>query len=171
MVEKQVWAYGKPENMMKKSITVAISFSLGISVLAYVMRPLTEEQLQQTSQLMVVGTLTKVRELSETNSTIWSGSCKLRGLEATFAVSKVFKGAFTNSTLVLHYYRWDTPFPTSDEGSAFGPDVDAPNLIFLKPSDTNQFILYLVGDGASRYAPASGQLYYAYESVRAITEK
>jgi hypothetical protein len=156
---------------MKKSIPVILLLLVGISALARGVLGWTEAELQKASQLIVVGTVTKVQGLDETNSTLWPGGTKLRGLEATFAVSKVLKGDFTNRTVVLHYYRWDTPFKTSDPGSASGPDANSPFLIYLTPTSTNQFLLYLVSDGTSRYAPTSGQLDTAYQSVRAITNK
>lgn len=107
---------------MKKLIAILLLSAFSIAALARTVRLWTEAELQQASQLVVVGTVIKVKELSEINSTIWPGQCKLRGLEATFTVSKVLKGDFTNSTVVLHYYRWDTPFPTSDLASAIGTD-------------------------------------------------
>jgi hypothetical protein len=93
------------------------------------------------------------------------GRSKLLGLEATFAVSEVLRGDYTNRTIVLHYYRWETPFKTFDPLSASGTDVNSPALIFLTPTDTNKFLLYLVGDGPTRYAPASGQLDSARQAV------
>jgi hypothetical protein len=151
---------------MKKTMLIAMAMLIGLSVLSRVILPWSQAKLESAAQLIVVGRVIQVRELNETNTTLWPGRCKLRGLEATFAVSNVLKGEFTNRTVVLHYYRWDTPFETSDPGSNFGTDIDSPYLIYLTPADTNQFILYLVGDGTSRYAPASGQLDTAYESVR-----
>jgi hypothetical protein len=70
----------------------------------------------------------------------------------------------------LHYYRWDTPYKTSDPASAIGSDANSPSLIYLTPTNTNKFILYLVSDGASRYAPVSGQLDTAYEAVRVFAD-
>ena len=156
---------------MKISTTIVILLLAGVSALARIIQPWTEAELQKASQFIVVGSVTKVQDLDETNSTLWPGRTKLRGLEATFAVSKVLKGDFTSHTVILHYYRWDNFLETSDAGSVFGPDVNSPFLIYLTPTSTNQFLLYLVSDGASRYAPASGQLDTAYQSVRAITSK
>jgi hypothetical protein len=151
---------------MKKIIPIFILLLAGISALARAIVPWTEAELQKASQLVMIGTVTNVRDLDEVNTVLWPGRTKLLGVEATFAVSKVLKGDFTNRTVVLHYYRWDTPFKTSDIGSAIGPDPNSPGLIYLTPNNTNQFLLYLVSDGASRYAPASGQIDLAGYAVR-----
>ena len=151
---------------MKKLILIVLLSLAGISAFPRAVRLWSEQELQAASQLIVIGTVTNVTDLNEINNTLWPGGCKLRGLEATFVVSKVLKGEFTNHTVVLHYYRWDTPFPTSDPGSTMGPDVNSPELIYLTPKSTNEFVLFLIDDGPSRYAPASGQLDTAGESVR-----
>jgi hypothetical protein len=156
---------------MKKSIPIIILLLVGISALSRVVRGWGEAALQKTSQLIVIGTVTSVRDLDETNTVLWPGSGKLLGIEATFAVSKVLKGDFTNRTVVLHYYRWDTSYKTSDPGSASASDANSPSLIYLTPINTNQFLLYLVSDGALRYAPVSGQLDSAYEAVREFRKK
>ena len=153
----------------KKSIPIIVLLLVGISVLARVVVPWTEAELQKASQLIVVGTVTKVQDLDEVNTTLWPGRSKLLGLEATLVVSKVLKGDFTNRTVILHYYRWETPFPTSSLESTIGTDVNSPGLIYLTLTNTNQFLLYLVSDGTSRYAPASGQLDSAQDAVRIFT--
>ena len=156
---------------MKKLIPIILLLLVGTSVFARIVRMWTEEELQKYSQLIVIGTVTSVRDLDETNTVLWPGGTKLLGVEATFEISKVLKGDFTNRTLVLHYYRWDTPYKTSDPASANGDDVDSPVLIYLTPTNKNQFLLYLVRDGASRYAPVSGQLDTAYQAVRVFQKK
>ena len=156
---------------MRKSIPIILSLLIGLSIFARGVRLWTQDDLQKASQLIVIGTVTSVRDLDETNSVLWPGSSKLLGVEATFAVSKVIEGDFTNRTVLLHYYRWDTPYKTSDLGSAIGSGVNSPRLIYLMPNDTNQFLLYLVSDGVSRYAPASGQLDSAPDSVRVFPKQ
>ncbi len=155
---------------MKKSISVALLLLVGISAFSRAVRVWTDADLETASQLIVIGSLSNVRDLDEVNAGLWQGRNKLLGLEATFEVSKVLKGNFTNRTVVLHYYRWDTPYKTSDAGSSIGSDVNSPGLIYLNPTNTNHFILYLVKDGASRYAPASGQLDSASVAVRVVAE-
>ena len=151
---------------MKKFILIAIALLAGLPAWSRVVQPWSRAKLESAAQLIVAGKVIQVQELNETNTTLWPGRCKLRGLEAIFAVSNVLKGDFTNRTVTLHYYRWDTPFDTSAQESALGTDVNSPSLIYLSPANTNQLVLYLVSDGASRYAPASGQLDTAYQSVR-----
>jgi hypothetical protein len=126
----------------------------------------SDAELMAASDLVVVGRPIKVEDLDEVNTVLWPGNNKLLGIEATFAVSKVLKGDFTNRTVVLHYYRWENRYKTSDMESAIGSDVNSPGLIYLTPTNTNQFLLYLVSDGASRYAPASGQLDSAGCSIK-----
>lgn len=149
---------------MKKLIPIILLLLVGTSVSARIVRMWTEEELQKYSQL--IGTVTSVRDLDETNTVLWPGGSKLLGVEATFEISKVLKGDYTNRTVVLHYYRWDTPYRTSDPASANGDDINSQVLIYLTPTNNNQFVLYLVGDGASRYAPVSGQFDTAYQAVR-----
>lgn len=127
-----------------------------------------DAELLAASDLVVIGQPIKVQDLNEVNTVLWSGRSKLLGVEATFAVSKVLKGDFTNRTVVLHYYRWENSYKTSDPASAIGLDVNSPGLIYLTPTDTNQFLLYLLRDGASRYAPASGQLDSSGYSVKPL---
>jgi hypothetical protein len=156
---------------MKQSIPIILLLFVGISAWSRVVRLWTEADLQNASQLIVIGTVANVKDVDEVNTVLWPGRCKLLGVEATFAVSKVLKGDFTNRTVVLHYYRWNTPYKTFDSESAIGPDVNSPFLIYLTPTNTNRFILYLVSAGASRYAPTSGQLDSAADAVRVFADR
>ena len=117
--------------------------------------------MQEASDLIVVGTLAKVQDLDETNSVLWPRS-KFRGVEATFAASKVLKGDPTTRTVVLHYYRFETEWGSPPNGPCF---------LNLTPTDTNQFILYLVRDGVSRFAPVSGQVDPSVDAVRVFHPK
>jgi len=112
--------------------------------------------MQKAAQLIVVGTVADVRDLDETNTVLWP-SCKFVGVEAAFAVAQVLKGDFTNRTVALHYYRFDPQH--------FRPP-NGPSFLDLKTGDTNRFLLYLVADGASRFAPVSGQLDPSLDAVR-----
>ncbi len=148
---------------------------LGLALLAFNLsghargvRLWNDAELKAASDLVVVGRLIKVQDLDEVNTVLWPGSNKLLGVEATFSVSKVLKGDFTNHTVILHYYRWENRYKTSDVESAIGSDANSPFLIYLKPTNTNPFLLYLVGDGALRYAPASGQLDGAGRSIEPL---
>jgi hypothetical protein len=143
-----------------------VAFNLSAYARAY--RSWSDAELMAASDLVVVGRPIKVKDLDEVNTMLWSGNNKLLGVEATFAVSNVLKGDFTNRTVVLHYYRWESSYKTSDPMSAIGYGVNCPFLIYLTPTDTNQFLLYLASDGASRYAPASGQLDGATHSIKPL---
>ena len=144
---------------MKPKILLCLALvAFGLSSQARGVRLWSNDELMAASDLIVVGQLIKVRDLDEVNTVLWSGNNKLLGVEATFAVSKVLKGDFTNRTVVLHYYRWENHFKTSDAESAIGSDVNSPGLIYLTPTNTSQFLLYLVSDEASRYAPLPDNL-------------
>jgi hypothetical protein len=146
---------------MKKSISIVLLLLVGMSVFARVIRVWTEAEMHKAAQLVVVGKVTDVRDLNETNTVLWP-SCKFRGVEATFAVSKVLRGDFTNSTVILHYYRFEPPHFCPPNGPCF---------LDLTTADTNQFLLYLVPDGASRFAPVSGQLDPSLDAVRVFHPK
>jgi hypothetical protein len=154
--------------MNSKLILCLALVAFNLSLHARGVRLWSDAQLLDASDLVVVGQPIKVKDLDEVNTVLWPGRNKLLGVEATFAVSKVLKGDFTNHTIVLHYYRWENPYKTSDKESAIGSDVNSPFLIYLTPTNTNQFLLYLVSDGASRYAPASGQLDSAGCSIKPL---
>jgi hypothetical protein len=159
-------------NEYRNLLPIILLLLVGISAFARAVRSWTEDELRNASQLIVIGTVTSVRDLDETNTVLWPGETKLLGVEATFAVSKVLKGGSNTRKVVLHYYRWDNPVKTSDPASAMGRDVNSPVLIFLTPTtNTKQYLLYLVSDGSSRYAPASGQLDTAYQAVRVYSTK
>jgi hypothetical protein len=146
---------------MKKSIPSVLLLLVGISAFARIVHIWTEAEMQKAAQLVVVGTVANVRDLDETNTVLWP-SCKFVGVEATFTVSKVLKGDFTNRTVRLHYYRFDPLHFCPPNGRSF---------IDLTSTETNQFLLYLVSDGAARYAPVSGQLDPALDAVRVFRPK
>jgi hypothetical protein len=146
---------------MKKSIPIVLLLLVGASALARVIHVWTEAEMQKAAQLVVIGTVSDVRDLEETNAVLWP-SCKFVGVEATFAVSKILKGDFTNRTVVLHYYRFDPPHYSPPNG---------PSFLDLTNSDTNQFIMYLAPDGVSRFAPVSGQLDPSMDAVRVFHPK
>lgn len=144
---------------MKTLITITLLSAFSIAALARVIVPWTKERMEKASDLVVVGNVTRVRDLDETNITLWPG-CKFIGVEATFAVSKVFKGDTTNRCVILHYYRFDRVIPPN-----------APCFLNLRSTDTNRFLLYLVRDGVGRYSPVSGQIDPSVDAVRVFPAK
>jgi hypothetical protein len=146
---------------MKKRIPIVLLLLVGISAFARAIHVWTEAEMQKAAQLVVIGSVSDVRDLAETNTVLWP-SCKFVGVEATFSISKVLKGDLTNSTVILHYYRFDPPHFCPPNGPCF---------LDLTPGDTNQFLLYLVPDGVSRFAPVSGQLDPSLDSVRVFHPK
>jgi hypothetical protein len=162
---------------MKKQSSIGILLSIFcITTLARIVVPWTDDKMRAASDLIVVGTVSQVRDLDETNTALLPG-IQLRGVETSFKVFEIFKGAptkysvllqkygsagyadlspaDTNFTVVLHHYRFDGVIPPN-----------SPSLVVLSPADTNQYLLYLVKDGSTRYAPVSGQLDPAADAVR-----
>jgi hypothetical protein len=145
---------------MKKTIPIVILLvALSITAFARFFRVWTAAEMQKASDLIVVGTVSQVRDLNETNTVLWPG-WRFPGVETSFTVSKVLKGDFTNHTVVLHHYRFDHVIPPN-----------CPCFVILSPTNTNQFLLYLVRDGTARFAPVSGQLDPAADAVRIYTGK
>jgi hypothetical protein len=154
---------------MKAKIILSIALvAFNLSLHARGVRLWSNAELMAASDMVVISQPIEVKDLDEVNTVLWPGENKLLGVEATFAVATILKGDFTNRTVVLHYYRWENSYKTSDPASAFGSDVNSPGLIYLTPTDTSQFLFYLVSDGASRYAPASGQLDCAGCSIQRL---
>lgn len=139
------------------SIAIAL-FASAISTLARPIHVWSEAEMQQASDLIVIGTIANVRDLHETNAKLWP-NFKFRSVETTFTLSKVLKGDITNRTVVLHHYRFDPPNFIPPNGPCF---------LDLKAADTNQFLLYLVRDGAARFSPVSGQLDPSMDAVRPL---
>jgi hypothetical protein len=146
---------------MKKSMAIVLLLLISVSAFARIFRIWKEAEMQKASQLIVIGKVVNVRDSGETNA-VMCPPCKVLGVEATFAVSKVLKGDFTNNTVVLHYYRFDPSSCSLDDG---------PSFLNLTPTNTNQFLLYLVSDGASRYAPVSGQIDPSLDAVRVFRQQ
>jgi hypothetical protein len=147
--------------MKKRTHILILLLGFSISAFARLFHVWTEAEMRKASDLIVIGKVSQVEDIDETNTVLWPGY-KFRGVKATFAVSQVLKGDFTNHTVVLHYYRFDPPH--------FSP-INGPDFIELAAGDTNQFLLYLVPDGVSRFAPVSGQLDPAMDAVRVLHPK
>jgi hypothetical protein len=124
----------------------------GQSAYARTIRVPDDAELLNRSDLVVIGQPIRVKALDESNALGWahvpgSVNIKFRGVETTFKVSFVLKGALTNGQIVLHHYR--------DE---WGSPPNGPTLVSFTPNGTNEYLLYLIKDGADRYAPVAGQL-------------
>ncbi len=145
---------------MRKSGAILL-FAFSLSAYARLIHVWSEAEMESAADLVVIGTVANVRDLAETNATLWP-SFKFCGVETTFKVSKVLKGEYTNRTVALHHYRFDPPNFIPPNGPCF---------VNLKANDTNQFILYLVKDGPTRFAPVSGQLDPEMDAVRPLGSK
>ena len=146
---------------MRKLTLIFLLFILSLTVFARIIALWTEDKMQKASDLIVIGTVMKVADLDETNTSLWSG-LKFRGVETTFNVSKVLKGEVSGRTVVLHHYSFKAQ-------NLIPPN--APSFINLTPSDTNQYLLYLAKDGTNRFAPVSGQIDPAMDAVRKFPQK
>jgi hypothetical protein len=109
-------------------------------------RPWTDAELMDKSDLVVIATPISTRDLAETSSLGWEGGL-FRGVETTFKVLNARKGMPANDRIILHHYRTENWFPPN-----------GPGLINFTPNSTNQLMLYLMGDGTNRYAPVAGQI-------------
>jgi hypothetical protein len=100
----------------------------------------------------VVGIPIETKDLDETNSLGFFSTklfqSRFRGVETTFKVSEALKGISANK-IVLHHYR---------EEFDWGSPPNGPGLMNFNPNSTNKYVLYLVKDGADRYAPVAGQV-------------
>jgi len=144
---------------MKKRIPIVLLSILSLMVFARAIRPWTEDEMRNASDLIMVGTVAKVTDLDETNTTLWYGF-EFRGVETTFNVSKVLKGKISDHEIVLHHYRFTKYTPKN-----------GPSFLNLVVNATNQYLLYLAKDGTNRFAPVSGQIDPAVDAVKELSEK
>jgi hypothetical protein len=146
---------------MKTLFLILLLAVAGISGVARAIRPWTEEEMRRASDLIVIGTVAAVKDLPEINTNLWP-DCKYRGAEATFNVSKVIKGNYTNQSVTLHFYHIE-PRNSYPPNSPWG--------LHFTPDKTNRFLLYLVEDGPSRFAPVSGQRDPDVDAIRKVPRK
>ena len=120
-----------------------------ISASARVVIVWSDAELMQKSDLVVIARPLSTNVLDEMNFLGYAPFPSFhgfRGVETTFKVLDVLKGMPINDHIVLHHYLEDEC------------PIDGPTFISFLPGDTNQYILYLVKDGPSRYAPVEGQI-------------
>ena len=119
------------------ALTALTAFALCGFARNFVM--LSPEGLRQLSDLIIVGTVTEVRDLHETNG-------GLRGVLTTFRIDQGIQGPPDPAYRVqMHHYR----FAQSNQSAFNGPD-----LVTFVPSKTNRYELLLKKDGFW-YAPVS----------------
>ncbi|HEY3853379.1 MAG TPA: discoidin domain-containing protein [Verrucomicrobiae bacterium] len=138
---------------MKPKIILCLAFvAFNLSLQARAVRLWTDAELMATSDLVAVGRPIKVKDLDESNSLGWDKSIgwsqlTFRGVETTFKISEILKGALASDQIVLHHYRFDKVNPPN-----------GPTFVEFTPGDTDEYLLYLINDGTNRYAPTSGQI-------------
>ena len=136
----------KPERLLCLALVL-----FGLSSQARLIRPWSEAELLQASDLVVVGRPVKVKDLDEMDSLGWpqygSYHPRFRGVETTFKVSGVRKGTPLTDQIVLHHYRFEHENPPN-----------GPTFISFTPNSTNEYVLYLKNDGTNRYTPVAGQI-------------
>jgi hypothetical protein len=140
---------------MKPKLFLCLALAaLQLTAQARGVRLWSEAELRNASDLVVVASAIETKVLDETNALGWPGTAsfqpKFRGVETTFKILNVLKGMPVNDRIVLHHYRYE------DEREIILSD--GPTFITFAPHDTNQYELYLVNDGANRFAPVAGQI-------------
>jgi len=138
-------------NIKRLSVALACALSLagtGLPARARAVRSWNDDQLINDSDVIAVGKAITVRDLNEKTNKVEHFMGDFRGVETTFRVSGVYKGNLPNDRLVLHHYGlagdWALP--------------NAPDFVSFTPGATNEYLLYLVKDGPTRFAATSGQL-------------
>jgi len=109
----------------------------------------SQQELFNKSNLVVIATPIATGDTKEHGPLPVAGFHDQRviGVETTFAVIAVLKGALAGKTLILHHYRAD------------GMQVpNGPWLVSFDPKLKQGFRLYLVRQAHGRYAPTEGQL-------------
>jgi hypothetical protein len=139
---------------VKSKISLCLALAVvNLMVQARVVRPWSEAELQNASDLVVIVSPVETKDLDETNALGWpqygSFQTRFRGVETTFKVFDVLKGMPANDRIALHHYRFE---------DGWGSPPNGPTLITFTPHGTNRYLLYLVNDGTNRYAPAAGQI-------------
>lgn len=149
---------------MNPKILLYLAFVLsgGLSAPARIVRSWSDAELMKAADLVVVATPLATKDLDETNSLGWSQSesfrPRFRGLETAFKVYDVLKGMPANDRIVLHHYRNEIEW---------GSPPNGPDFVTFTQGSTNKLVLYLIKDGASRYAPVTGQV-DSYLSIRPL---
>jgi hypothetical protein len=108
-----------------------------------------EQELFDKSDLVVIGTPIAVTDTNEHGPLPVPGfhDQPVIGVETTFAVIAVLKGAIAGKRVILHHYRPDQMVVTN------GPD-----FVSFDPKLKQRFRLFLVRETDGRYAPVAGQL-------------
>ena len=125
------------------------------------------QDLLNRSDLIVDGTVVKVEDSGGTNVLKVNGIMRnVRAVETTFKISKVVKGKFTGSQIVLQHYRFQDEVPPNSPGlvsftsasfAIYQQKLLPPGLVSFAPNSTNEFRLCLARDGTNGFVPASGQ--------------
>lgn len=139
---------------MKSKLLLCLALvALCVSVSARFVRPWSNAELMEASDLVVIAQPIFTKVLDETNSLGYPSNktfrSRFRGVETTFKVLDVMKGMPGGDRIVLHYYR---------EELKWGSPPNGPIFISFKAGMTNRYLLYLVKDGPNRYAPVTGQV-------------
>jgi hypothetical protein len=146
----------------KLLLGLALVLSGGLLAHAHGVRSWSDAELMKAADLVVVATPLVAKDLDETNSLGWSQSesfrPRFRGVETAFKVYDVLKGMPANDRIVLHHYRNEIEW---------GSPANGPGFVTFTQGSTNKLVLYLVKDGADRYAPIAGQV-DSYLSIRPL---
>ncbi len=144
-----------------RSVLCLALVAFNVSASARGVRVWSDAELMKMSELAVIARPVSSTALNETNLLGYSPFSSFhgfRGVDTTFKVLDVLKGAPRNDRIVVHHYLED-----------LRPD-DCPGFIQFPDGNTNHYTLYLVKDGPDRYAPATGQI-DPEQSVKLLEDK
>jgi hypothetical protein len=114
------------------------------------------DRLTKEADLIVIATPVSVHDTSERTTLpniVQTDTNNVRspipaiGVETTFAVLSILKGATNTNTFVLHHLREREKKPA----------INPPGLVTFDPKDKKRFLLFLKGEPDGRYAPLTGQ--------------
>ena len=148
---------------MNPKLLIIVLLSLELMAPARAVRLWSDAELERAADLIVIATPLATIDLNEINSLGFTSTAtfhsRFRGEETTFRVRNVLKGMPENDRIVVHHYR---------EELAWGSPPNGPTFVTFVSPTTNEWLLYLVKDGAKRYAPVTGQI-DPYLSVKSAT--
>lgn len=107
----------------------------------------SDQELLDKSDLVVIATPTETHDTKERGGMPDFKAQPIIGVETTFAVIDVLKGALTTKMVILHHYRADKM-----------ETVNAPTFLSFDSKKKQRFRLYLVREADGRYAPVAGQI-------------
>jgi hypothetical protein len=114
---------------------------------ARLVRRWSDQELLDKSELAVIATPTTTHDTKERGGMPGVEAQPVIGVETTFAVITILKGAQTTKMLILHHYRANRI-----------AIINAPTFLSFDLKTKQTFRLYIVREADGRYAPVAGQI-------------